>query len=51
MESNKVLVMKDGDKAEYDHPGKLLDNEAGVFTSMVAQVRFLTCSPFASGFW
>jgi len=37
MESDQVLVMKDGNKAEYEHPGKLLDNPEGTFTSMVAQ--------------
>ncbi|XP_074031109.1 probable multidrug resistance-associated protein lethal(2)03659 [Leptinotarsa decemlineata] len=37
MDSDKVLVMDAGRKAEFDHPHLLLQNEAGVFYSLVMQ--------------
>nr|XP_023027004.1 probable multidrug resistance-associated protein lethal(2)03659 [Leptinotarsa decemlineata] len=37
MDSDRVLVMDAGRKAEFDHPHLLLQNEAGVFYSLVMQ--------------
>ncbi|XP_074031101.1 probable multidrug resistance-associated protein lethal(2)03659 isoform X1 [Leptinotarsa decemlineata] len=37
MDSDKVLVMDAGRKAEFDHPHLLLQNETGVFYSLVMQ--------------
>jgi len=35
IDSDKILVMEEGMLAEYDHPHKLLQNEEGIFTSLV----------------
>lgn len=40
MESDDILVLKDGSMAEYDHPGFLVEKEEGIFSSMVQQVKF-----------
>ena len=39
IESDKVMVMKDGQCAEFDHPQELLKNEESHFTHLVNQMR------------
>ena len=46
MDSSKVMVLNNGELVEYDSPKNLLDNENGVFTSMVKNNFFFYFSSF-----
>lgn len=42
MDSDKVLVMNAGESVEFDHPHLLLQNEIGIFYSLVMQTGTAT---------
>lgn len=37
MDSDKVMVMEQGELIEFDHPYRLLQNPNGIFSQMVQQ--------------